>query len=339
MSGDGSVPLVMTHERVAEECGIGRTAARRALAELSRVGFCRISSRPGQGGATTITLPDPGHLEVHDYEGVNVPITSSLAISSPPSRPFEIVDPGHLEPVEMLCESLADHGDRGHLKSSILAISGQKAPNPRARDLDLRRSSDPDLGSDPRSTTSRDLTRSENKKVPDPGPGQEHMADPPSEDQVSPAKRTRIDPEKIPPRAWAAADYLRTQVMVENPAAIVGTKSWGGESGLRLSWANAFRLLGQRLLQALRNADLAATEQQAWDEIARTVHWLFHGQPVSPRFVVESPDSLREKWDKIQAQRRNGARAAGVKLGADRRTPDPGAGRVWKTGDDWGGGK
>lgn len=154
-------------------------------------------------------------------------------------------------------------------------------------------------------------------------------------DQEPGKKPRRIDPDKIPARAWAAADYLRAQVLEQNAASFLGTKPWSAaKTGDRLRWANSFRLLHDRLLKAMRNADPAATADASWDEVARTVHWLFKGQPASgPRFVVESPDSLRDKWDRITEMRRN--RAAAAPLGANGK-PDPSARRQWKSADDWG---
>lgn len=171
--------------------------------------------------------------------------------------------------------------------------------------------------------------------------------DAPQEDQTA---KPRIDPDSIPDRAWAAADYLRFQVLQENRGAYVGTKPWepgwefpagakptrigdGSRTGLRLSWAHGFRLVHGVALTALRNAAPAAGDAEAWTEIARTVRWLFLEQPVEARFVVESPDSLREKWYRIQTVRKNHARAAEKAKqprGADNR-PDPAAQRQFRT--------
>lgn len=129
-------------------------------------------------------------------------------------------------------------------------------------------------------------------------------------------KRKRTDPANIPERAWRAADYLRAQVLGKNAAAVAGAKPWdagwvwegreakrvgdGSRNGLRLSWANSFRLFAGLLKQALANGGKPSTDDHTWDEIAKTVHWLFHGQPTGVNFVVESPDTLRDKWDRIQ---------------------------------------
>lgn len=170
-------------------------------------------------------------------------------------------------------------------------------------------------------------------------------------DHEAPSKRKRIDPAKIPERAWAAADYLRSRVLLENPTAVAGTKAWeygyqwtsgageragaGSQTGLRLSWADKFRLFHAVLLKALRNADPKTAPEVAWEQIARAVYWLFHKQPAEPRFIVECPDSLRDKWDHIQRNMANQKRAAEQPRGANGR-PDPIAKRQWIPGDEWG---
>lgn len=107
---------------------------------------------------------------------------------------------------------------------------------------------------------------------------------------------------------------------------MVGTRTWDTESqtGLRLTWANEFRLMHARVLSAIRNETPDASVDDAWDVIAKTVHWLFHKQPAGgPRFEVESPTSLAKKWDRIQtARRRQRAEAAKPARAADGR-PDP----------------
>lgn len=108
-----------------------------------------------------------------------------------------------------------------------------------------------------------------------------------------PRGRKRIDADKIPPRAWAAADYLRSQLIAEDATVWVSRQPWGIDqrTGARLAWADTFRKLNE-------------IDGREWDDIARTVSWLFK-QPPGPRFIVQSPDALREKWDRIQATRRN----------------------------------
>ncbi len=137
--------------------------------------------------------------------------------------------------------------------------------------------------------------------------------------KVQPRAR-KTDPSKVPPRAWSAADYLRARVLEVNAAAHVGSRPWSGDSGLRLAWADSFRRLQTLTLKALKNAGPASADD-AWDAIARTVHWLFNGQGPTCRFVVESPDS-------IQAVRRNQQLQQPAR-GADGR-PDPIAERSYK---------
>lgn len=118
----------------------------------------------------------------------------------------------------------------------------------------------------------------------------------------------RIAVDRIPDRAFAAADYLRSAVLSDNKAAVVGSVPWDREtrSGRRLSWADSFRRLHARVLKAMRNETQSTTDSEAWEEIARTVYWVFHGQPADRRyrFEVESPDTLGEKWDRVQVQRK-----------------------------------
>jgi tRNA A37 threonylcarbamoyladenosine dehydratase len=93
-------------------------------------------------------------------------------------------------------------------------------------------------------------------------------------------------------------------------------------------------LLHAWLLKAMRNVNPAATEEAAWEEIAKAVYWLFHKQRVSgPRFVVQSPDSLRDKWDRIKRCRENSANSS--QRGANGR-PDPIQKRRWIPADEWG---
>ena len=241
----------------------------------------------------------------------------------------------------MVCESSAFLRDRGHFTSEKPAIFGTEITDPRARDQDLQRSDlpDPDLRSEIRSPTSRDLTSNT------------VTASESSASERAKPRTRRIDPAKIPERAWAAADYLRSRVLIENPAAMVGTRPWeyghrwtagagehigdGSRTGLRLSWADKFRLFHAALVKALRNADPKATDEVAWEQIARTVHWLFHKQPAEPRFIVECPDSLRDKWDNIQKNIANQRRAAEQPRGANGR-PDPIQPRQWVPADQWG---
>jgi hypothetical protein len=195
----------------------------------------------------------------------------------------------------------------------FLTIGPDVGEPTRASDLDL--SGSPDL----RSTSSQENSGSPDLRSQDLARSRRI--------KKSEHGRRRKDPLKVPARAWAAADYLRGKVLEVNASAMVGTRPWGGDTGLRLDWAYSFRGLGDLTLKALRNAG-PATDADAWNAIAKTVHWLFHGQDSSCRFVVESPASLRAKWDAIQAVRRNQQLQQPAK-GADGR-PDPIAERSYK---------
>ena len=349
MSDHGQGDLVVTTvDHIAMRCAVNKSSAWRSIRALRDVGFCEFDARSGRGGSTNIRLTPfsvtswretfKDHGIVDDSEKN----TTNLKHLSDPGWNEKSVESGTLE------SSLKTLGsDRKPDTPETKNFQKVKRIDPGgvgfsvrlARDLDLLRSgeSDPDLISDLRSPTSRDLTGSvETHKVEHSTPGEEPDEDGMSEDQEAPAsaKRRRIDPDKIPDRAWRAADYLRSQVLEQNAASFLSTAPWSAEkSGARLKWADSFRRLHDKLLKAMRNADGKATADNAWDEIARTVHWLFHGQGASTPFVVQSPDSLREKWDRIQTVRRN--RAAVPPRGADGR-PDTTAKREWKTADEWG---
>lgn len=305
---DGRVATTYGHLVVV--CRMPRTSVRRALQALSAAGFCAIEARAGRGGETVVVITDRGSFgtsELVDSTEQFAPGESQADLLDTGPRIFSTVNSGPLQSPEMLCESLADLGDRGHLIARnpdlLQVITPEIRPiSSRASDLDLQQSS----GSDLRSPDSQDLTSLEKQKVR--------------------PKARRVDPLKVPPRAWAAADYLRRAVLQVNAAAFVGTKPWDKDVGLRLAWANSFRLLGDQTLRAMKNAG-PATDGDAWDAIAKTVSWLFNGQGPSHRFVVESPDSLREKWDQIQAVRRN--KQSQPARGSDGR-PDPIATREYK---------
>lgn len=313
--------------------GMTRGKFRRALAALEASGFCQVWASKGRNGLTQVILRDLRAFSVQ----MALPIINR-----------------YVQDAELLCDSSADHGERGHsadhLKSSDSDKLDKMITESRARDQDLQRSpSDQDL----RSSDLQDLTSTEKQKSTFAGMAGWVDGRPESTDQDR-TTRFRIDVSSIPDRAWAAADYLRAQVLLENPVAFVGRKPWengwdypvdgkpkrlgeGSRTGLRLAWAHGFRLLHGKVAAALRSADPAAGDAEAWAEIARTVRWLFREQPVvGPRFVVEAPDSLTDKWDNIQRIRINRARAEAVPKparGADNR-PDRQAERAFKRWDD-----
>lgn len=125
---------------------------------------------------------------------------------------------------------------------------------------------------------------------------------------VKPRKRAP-DPSRIPDRAFAGADYLRSRLVTEDPASWIARQKWDAtkKEGVRLKWADTIRLINE-------------ADKHDYDEIAKVVSWLFNQPLGGPRFVVQSPESLREKWDQIQAVRRNkGAPQRGRQL--DNRPP------------------
>jgi hypothetical protein len=96
---------------------------------------------------------------------------------------------------------------------------------------------------------------------------------------------------RIHPRAWGAADFFRDLVLAENPNAALGKRPWSENSHPRVEWAYSLHRLVKQ-------------DGRSWEEIHDTLLWLFRSQSGSHRFVVLSPDSLREKWDRIAAVRR-----------------------------------
>jgi hypothetical protein len=96
-------------------------------------------------------------------------------------------------------------------------------------------------------------------------------------------------------RDGKAADKLRDLVLEEDPRNALKKRPWT-DGTLRGKWADAIRLMRERD---------GRTYEELWD----VMDWLFRKQPMhAHRFVVQSPESLREKWDRIQAVRRNNAR-------------------------------
>lgn len=128
-------------------------------------------------------------------------------------------------------------------------------------------------------------------------PANENQPDPDAEVEADDSEpddaeeRDRIRAARLHPRSWQGADYFRSLLLREQPGNAIRKKPWGGERGLRLKWAEGLN----------RIANLDGRE---WDDIAETIKWLFEKQASGThRFVVHSPDSLREKWDRIAAFR------------------------------------
>lgn len=169
----------------------------------------------------------------------------------------------------------------------------------------------------------------------------------PEDAPAKPAKRPRIDPAKIPDRAWTAADYLHELLLASEPGAVIGNRPWvagmtfasgkgvvvgeGGKTGLRLSWANVIRLLHRDVLAGLRRVDPKSDDNAAWREIAQTIRWALYEQPADrPRCIVECADSLRAKWDKIQRARRRSADDARAQARRGDGRPDPESQRAFR---------
>lgn len=117
-------------------------------------------------------------------------------------------------------------------------------------------------------------------------------------------KKPKVEPSKIPEMAWRYADRFRTRLLERWPTMALASRPWDGETKLRTGWADTFRLLHER-------------DRRPWEEIAETIKWLFD-HPES-NFVVQSPDALREKWDRIAAARENERRGKPAKPGQDNR--------------------
>lgn len=107
--------------------------------------------------------------------------------------------------------------------------------------------------------------------------------------------------DRIPARAWAAADYIRDQILAQDPKNIVVSQPWGPTvtTGWRFKWANEIRLM-------VTNDKRGFTVDDYYTEVAKSLAWVFKGQTNDERYriVVESASALRQKWDQIQRLRR-----------------------------------
>lgn len=293
-----------TDDQIAVTCRMSRGAVRRALATLERGGFCQAEAMRGPGGRTMIRVLtrelssniSPDHLDV-----LEISIEAADLVGCRDHlQPFHTDHLENLEPpvsasVSMVGISRPDH------------LADPSADTPRVRDLtgsrvsDLR-SSETGVG---RSRGSRDL-----KKVcpglqtalpgvvddPDFSASPDSLPEPAEADPEVVEKKIRAD--KIPERAFKAADYLRGFVLRGNPAADVGRRPWDVEkkAGVRLVWANDLRMLAE--------PRPVGRDGRGWSEVAAVIKWVFEEQDM---FVVESAEALRRKWGSIQGAR---ARAA-----------------------------
>lgn len=99
--------------------------------------------------------------------------------------------------------------------------------------------------------------------------------------------------------ALSAADALRTEIVSQQPTHKLA-HDWSASA--RRAWAKRLDEMHRR-------------DHRGWDEIADVIRWLFHGQTSQYRFVVQSPASLAEKWDRIAEAR--GRPAANNQSGLD----------------------
>ena len=114
---------------------------------------------------------------------------------------------------------------------------------------------------------------------------------------------------RMPARAWKAADYMRDLVLAEHPGAVIGSRDWTDRT-FRFRWADSIRVMVER-------------DGRTYEQIAEALDWLFRRQPAGPhRYIVQSPDALREKWDRIEANRRNKETAAPQGSGPIRKVRD-----------------
>lgn len=343
----GTLTVELVVRELADICHADRMTIRRALAALTKVGFCSVASVRGRHGKTTVTIcrpPATDHLEVSETVQTIYSDGVHPTILDVESRPFtashSVIRFNQVEQPDLVEKSLAALGDLSrskppdptisadHLDSKFVANHTNSPVSSRARDQDLLRSLDLRSSDLEINTRSFVATRARRDRGIMTTPPKEHMdTEQPASESVavtaeptsSHKPRRRVDPTKIPEKAWAAADYLRYQTLAKNGAAVVGMRPWtagwswesgkmartgdGSRTGLRLSWANSFRLFHAVLKGALANGGQPATDEYTWDQIAKTIFWLFHRQPNGVGFVVECPDTLRAKWDRIQACR------------------------------------
>lgn len=94
--------------------------------------------------------------------------------------------------------------------------------------------------------------------------------------------------KEVSPESLSATDALRNEIVSQQPGHKLA-RSWTASQ--RSAWARSFDAINAR-------------DGRSWSDIDRVIHWLFHEQVGDARFVVQSPDSLRDKWDRIEAVRR-----------------------------------
>jgi hypothetical protein len=92
---------------------------------------------------------------------------------------------------------------------------------------------------------------------------------------------------EVPPECLKAADQLRNTIVAVQPTNRLA-KAW--TSATRKNWAESFDRLNR-------------LDGRSWTDISLVIHWLFYEQVGDAKFVVQSPDALREKWDRIEGHR------------------------------------
>lgn len=281
-------------------CGASRDSVKATLARLSDLGMCRAAVSAGRVPGVVVLMP----VQVtQPSTGARIiPMFPAKDLDKPsPSRDLDLQRPSTSDP-DQVALPLDMSQNPGPARASRPPLGSESLPVSSPSTRDEGRDADSDAG---------DLQWASGYRAVGGNLGSE-------------ARTSRV-----PDRAWAAADWLRAKLLERDPRCALSRVAWSDaigplRSGRRLEWADEFRLINER-------------DGKEWDEIARALHWVFHAQTQEPRYRirVDSPGSLREKWDKIQEQRRRQQEQAEVRRGADGR-PDPQAARPTKT---WTGGE
>jgi hypothetical protein len=259
-----SNPLAVDVNMLSTTLATSRATVMRTLDELHRTGFIHIKTTAGRFGGTEAILLHREWFGEQNPAHLNPPIDAQNyeTRSTAPQRAGQL--PGQFPE---------------QFNQPVLDLSNPSLPDP-----------DPSSGLQSRSPTSE----TEQRTPPDAMTTNE-----PNDPATNPqGKRPKIDPAKIPPPAWRAADGLRAQILKHDPAHKIGTVKWDGDSsGIRLKWAHVFDLMNR-------------LDRRDWGEIGGVIRWLYPDDaskgpsPAARMFVILSPESLREKFDRVQAARR-----------------------------------
>lgn len=333
----GSPVATYSMEDLVAATASNRFAVARSLNELRDGGFVKFQNQRGRSSTLLFAVSDPKHsaqLFAQLFAHIEIQFPNRDTTVFPQSSDKEST--GHAQLNAQLFAHIPDQLKRGvetggatSSKMGTLALfsgtatgsvdraSDQRSDSPQRSDLDLGSGSGSPpitldqeqifVPSDPPVREGENLIRTGLQAMLVLGghaPSTEPEDDPGSRKKAPP----RVTADAIPDRAWAAADFFRAQLLIEQPNVWVSRQTWesgapatattaakvGSRTGARLKWANEFRLLHTQ-------------DKHDWDEIARTVGWLFRQPPGPAKFVVQSPDALRAKWDRIQAVRVNSA--------------------------------